>query len=221
MSEELLSQLAEGGYQGRIVSIAHLGALQEELEGHYKQGRVDPELYRTYLAKFSFSPPEDLPATRSIIVVAVPQPQTRVTFTWDGEAVQYIIPPTYLERETESQAWELLTQVLEPPGYRVAKAILPKKLLAVRSGLAAYGKSNITYVPGMGSFHGLVVAFSDLPAPKTIGSRHRCWTPARNAPPACVTALPVPSRRNASFSTPSDALPTTTRSPVRFLSRRG
>jgi epoxyqueuosine reductase len=195
MSEELLSQLAEGGYQGRIVSIAHLGALQEELEGHYKQGRVDPELYRTYLAKFSFSPPEDLPATRSIIVVAVPQPQTRVTFTWDGEAVQYIIPPTYLERETESQAWELLTQVLEPPGYRVAKAILPKKLLAVRSGLAAYGKSNITYVPGMGSFHGLVVAFSDLPAPEDnwqpaqmLDACQKCSACLRHCPTGAITS---------------------------------
>jgi epoxyqueuosine reductase len=43
--------------------------------------------------------------------------------------------------------------------------MLPKKVLAVRSGLAAYGKNNITYVPGMGSYFGLVTAYSDLPAP--------------------------------------------------------
>jgi epoxyqueuosine reductase len=55
----------------------------------------------------------------------------------------------------------------------VAKAILPKKLLAVRSGLAAYGKNNITYVPEMGSFHGLVAAYSDLPAPEDN------WRPAQ------------------------------------------
>jgi epoxyqueuosine reductase len=173
MSEELLSKLAEQGYQARIVSVAHLGALQGELEGHYRQGLIDQELYQTYLAGFSFSPPEALPGARSIIVVAVPQPQTRVTFTWNGESVRFVIPPTYPERETERRIWELLTQVLEPAGYRVAKATLPKKLLAVRSGLAAYGKNNITYVPGMGSFHGLVAAYSDLPAPEDN------WRPAQ------------------------------------------
>jgi epoxyqueuosine reductase len=61
-------------------------------------------------------------------------------------------------------------EILEPAGYRVAKAVLPKKLLAVRSGLAAYGKNNITYVHGLGSFHRLVVFYSDLPCDPSAGS---------------------------------------------------
>jgi epoxyqueuosine reductase len=195
MSEELLSQLAQQGYQGRIVSIAYLGALQGELEGHYRQGLLDQELYRTYLAGFSFSPPDTLPGARSIIVVAVPQPQTQVTFTWNGEAVRFVIPPTYPERETERRVWELLTEVLEPAGYRVAKAILPKKLLAVRSGLAAYGKNNITYVTGMGSFHGLVAAYSDLPAPEgnwrqaqMLEACQKCSACLRHCPASAITS---------------------------------
>lgn len=40
---------------------------------------------------------------------------------------------------------------------------LPLKLLAARSGLAVYGKNNICYVEGMGSFLTLVSYFSDLP----------------------------------------------------------
>jgi epoxyqueuosine reductase len=195
MSEELLSQLAEQGYQGRVVSLAYLGALQAEIEGHYRQGLLDQEFYQTCLAGFSFSPPEALPGARSIIVVAVPQPQTRVTFTWDGGAVQFVIPPTYPERETERHVWELLTRVLEPAGYQMAKAILPKKLLAVRSGLAAYGKNNITYVPGMGSFHGLVAAYSDLPAPEggwrapqMLAACQNCSACLRHCPTKAITS---------------------------------
>jgi epoxyqueuosine reductase len=45
----------------------------------------------------------------------------------------------------------------------VAGARLPLKLLAVRSGLGQYGKNNICYVPGMGSFLQLVALYSDLP----------------------------------------------------------
>ena len=45
MTEELLSQLEERGYKGRIVSIQYLGDLQEEIEGHYRQGLFDEEFY--------------------------------------------------------------------------------------------------------------------------------------------------------------------------------
>ena len=80
MSEELFSQLEERGYKGRIVAIQHLGDLQEEIEGHYRRGLFDEEFYQEWLTRFAFSPPDSLPGARSMIVVAVPQPQTRVTF---------------------------------------------------------------------------------------------------------------------------------------------
>jgi len=49
MLEELFSQLAERGYQGRIVAIQHLGDLQGEIEGHYRVrrgGRLVRPLHR-------------------------------------------------------------------------------------------------------------------------------------------------------------------------------
>jgi epoxyqueuosine reductase len=162
--EELLTQLRNQGYQARVVSIRHLGDLQEAFEGPLRQGLIDPELYQAYLADTSFSPPSSLPEARSMIVVAVPQPQTRITFARDGEPVPATVPPTYPERKMDMRVLELLRRILEPVGYRVAQAVLPKKLLAVRSGLAAYGKNNITYIPGLGSFFGLVAVYSDVPA---------------------------------------------------------
>jgi len=211
--EELFSQLKEHGYQGRIVSIQHLGDLQEEIEGRYRQGLFDKEFYQEWLTGFAFSPPDSLPEARSMIVVAVPQPQTRVTFTWacpeprpehsrrgsrrDGEPVRFIIPPTYFEQKTENRVRELLARVLEPAGYRVAEAVLPKKLLAVRSGLAAYGKNNISYVPGMGSFFGLVAVYSDLRAQEDNWQEPQMMETCQNCS-ACLRHCPVgaiPSER--------------------------
>jgi len=200
--EELFSQLTQQGYQGRIISIQHLGDLQEEIEGRYRQGLFDEEFYREWLTQFAFSAPDSLPEARSVIVVAVPQPQTGVTFTWacpeqsrrgsrrDREAVRFIIPPTYFEQGTENGVRELLARVLEPVGYRVAEAVLPKKLLAVRSGLAAYGKNNISYVPGMGSFHGLVAVYSDLPAQEDHWREPQMMENCRNCS-ACLRHCPV------------------------------
>ncbi len=180
MVEQLFSQLAEAGYQGRIVPIERLGDLQEDLEGHYRQALIDPELYQTYLAAFSFEPPEALPEAKSIIIVAVPEPKIQITFCPNGKRLPVILPPTYPERETDRRVGAILADALAAGGYQAARAILPKKLLAVRSGLAAYGKNNITYVPGMGSFHGLVTVFSDLPAPEGAWREQEMMEACRN-----------------------------------------
>ena len=208
MSEELFSQLKERGYKGRVISIQHLGDLQEEIEGRYRQGLFDEEFYQEWLTGFAFSPPDSLPEARSMIVVAVPQPQTRVTFTWacpersrrDGEPVQFIIPPTYFEQKTGNRVRELLARVLKLAGYRVAEAVLPKKLLAVRSGLAAYGKNNISYVPGMGSFHGLVAVYSDFPAQEDQWREPQMMESCRNCS-ACLRHCPAGAIPSASLRT--------------------
>jgi epoxyqueuosine reductase len=195
MLERLFSQLAEQGYQGRVVSIDHLADLQAAIEGQWEQGLLDAELFQTYLAEFGFHPPKTLPEATSIIVVAVPKPQVRVTFTWAGEQVPFIIPPTYPEREMDKRVQALLRQILEPAGYGLVSASLPKKLLAVRSGLAAYGKNNITYVPGMGSFYGLVAVYTDLPVaedgwqePQMMERCKNCSACLRHCPAGAITA---------------------------------
>jgi epoxyqueuosine reductase len=58
---------------------------------------------------------------------------------------------------------EILGAWLEGKGHRLAGAFLPLKTLAVRSGLAEYGRNNICYVDGWGSHLQLVGAFTDLP----------------------------------------------------------
>jgi len=187
----LPSQLREQGHDGRIVSIRRLADLQEEIGERHRQGSLDEELFEAYLAGFAFHPPERLVDARSVIVVAVPQPQYRVTFTWDGKPVPLIIPPTYLcAWKIDQQVRDILSRALEPEGYRVAEAVLPKKLLAVRSDLAAYGKNNITYVPGMGSFHRLAAFYSDFPCPednwRESQMMERCQTCT-----ACVRRCPT------------------------------
>jgi epoxyqueuosine reductase len=75
-----------------------------------------------------------------------------------------LAPPTYVgyTRRTES-VQAVLAAWLREDGYRLAKPRLPLKTLAVRSGLANYGRNNICFVPGLGSFLQLVGGYSDLP----------------------------------------------------------
>jgi epoxyqueuosine reductase len=164
MKQEVLTRLEQEGYRGRVVGVEHLRDLEVELEERRRQGLIDEDLYHDYLAGFGFDLPEDLPLGQSLILAAMPQPQIRVVFTLKGKTLPLIVPPTYLHaRESDKRVEDLLTEILAVDGYRVAAAAVPKKPLAVHSGLAAYGRNNICYVSGMGSFVRLVAFYSDLP----------------------------------------------------------
>jgi epoxyqueuosine reductase len=164
---ELYAHLEERGLQGRVVPIQHVEDLRQQVEGQHSQGLFDDEFYRERLSFFSFQPPEALPGAASMIVASVPRPQTRVRFTWQGKARALVLPPTYLRyREVARETKEHVAGWLSPRGHHLVMAKVPQKLLAVCSGLADYGRNNITYVPGMGSFHQPVAWFSDLPPPQ-------------------------------------------------------
>ena len=163
ISQELLTRLKEHGYEGRIVSARHIPDLKAEIEKHHSLGLFDEEFYEEYLNCYlDFSPPQELSQAKSIIVVAAPQPQIEVIFNWEGESHSLIMPPTYIG-QVDEKVRVLLNRVLSTAGYKTAKAKLPLKLLAVRSGLGFYGRNNICYVPGMGSFHRLMAFYSDFP----------------------------------------------------------
>lgn len=162
--EDALSALQRYGYKGRIVSIQHLGNLQEEIEEWRKSGSLSEDLYRKYFASMDFRVPNDFPEASSLITVAVPRPQTQAVFALNDELSEFIIPPTYFHyQEIPRRVEAVLSEILNQKGYRVARARLPEKLLAMHSGLGSYGKNNICYVPEMGSFLQLVSFYSDLP----------------------------------------------------------
>jgi epoxyqueuosine reductase len=163
---ELYAYLEERGLQGRVVPIHHLQDLQQDVEGRHGRGEFEAEFYQERLTFFRWQHPDELPAATSLVVASVPRPQTRVSFTQHGKTLALVLPPTYLRyREVARETTELLAGWLAPCGYHVVKAQVPQKLLAVCSGLAEYGRNNITYVRGMGSFHQPVAWFSDLPPP--------------------------------------------------------
>jgi epoxyqueuosine reductase len=161
--QEVFHSLIENGYQIRMVSIDHLPSLQAEIEERHQNGEFDEDFYKTRLVWFDFHPPKSLRKVRSLIVVAVPRPQTQASFTWNDQRRTLSLPPTYTDYDSVTkQVTDALAVVLKKKGQKVATTGLPLKLLAARSGLVEYGRNNICYVPGMGSFLQLVAAYSDM-----------------------------------------------------------
>jgi epoxyqueuosine reductase len=157
----------------------------------YEQGLIDNNFYLDQLSFFSFNYPADLPDVRSIIIAAVPTPQMRITFHWKGKQVPVTIPPTYVSYTPRTNnTLKILAKWFNHEGYSLVKTQLPLKTLAVFSGLAQYGRNNICYVPGMGSFLQLVGAFSDLPCEKDPWSEPQMLNRCKSCT-ACLKYCPT------------------------------
>lgn len=154
--------LERKGYKGKVVSAKHIPDIRNDIKKH--NDLIYPELYEEYKAYFEFKPDVPFTEINSLFIISVPQPQYSAIFQWKNQKIPLIIPPTYLYGiKVIEQITELVSEILKPEGYHAIYAQLPQKTLAVRSGLAEYGRNNITYVPGMGSFHRLTTLYSDYP----------------------------------------------------------
>ncbi len=162
--DQLLDGIQQRGWQGRVARAERVEALRRAIEEPRADGRLDGAFAQERLSFFCFDLPADLAEARSLIVIAVPAPAVRLTFHWQGAARKALLPPTYAGYGTTTRrVQEVVASILQQGGWRSASSLLPLKTLAVRSGLAKYGRNNIAYVPGMGSYAQLVALFSDLP----------------------------------------------------------
>lgn len=115
----------------------------------------------------------------------------RTTFHWEGRKVQAVVPPTYFDANKVTwRARHELKEAFKPRQYRFVRSTLPVKLLAVRSGLAQYGRNNITYVPRYGSFHRLTAFYSDYDSP-TDNWQDKHALPLCAKCNACIRACPT------------------------------
>jgi epoxyqueuosine reductase len=195
--EELLFKLQEKGYSGRIVKAEFAHVLQEEIRGRRTSGLFDEEFfgeerYREELSGYSVSPLEALSNAKSIIIVAASQPRVGLVFTYHGKPHSVVIPPHYA-RDTDYKIESIIRGIA--PRLHLKLAVLPLKLLAVRSGLGEYGRNNLCYVPQMGSFHRLVAFYLDIPCaegsftePKMMEKCKLCQACTRGCPTRAITA---------------------------------
>ena len=188
LSANLLNAIEQDGCQAKIVSVEHLRDLQADINTLHQQGYFDEEFFAEELNGFDFAVADRLPGAKSLVIAAAPQPQVRVTFVAEGQELPYILPPTY-SYATDRKMAELIRLQLEPAGYHFKKASIPWKLLAVRSGLARYGKNNITYIAGMGSFYRLVAFVTDLPCAEDSWGELNILKDCTNCD-ACARACP-------------------------------
>ena len=164
MFAEVLAKLEAKGHRAAAVPVERLEELREHYEDLSRRGLLDERLAGELLAGLSLRPPEAVPRPGSLVVVATRDPVVCCTFRWQGADVPVLVPPTYLSlRRKSEEVTRELAELLPQQSHVECLINAPHKLLAVRSGLARYGRNNITYISGLGSFYGLTTVCTDVP----------------------------------------------------------
>jgi epoxyqueuosine reductase len=161
---------------------------------HWKQDAVITEaFYEQNYGDFRFEPPKDLQDARFIVVIATPQKIQPLVFVRNKKRYHTLIPPTYIYTPIRNACKDILTRVLSSTNHSVTRAVLPMKLLAVRSGLGKYGKNNLCYMDRMGSFARLEVFYTDYRFPSDDWQEKKmmelcvgCSLCQRNCPTHCI-----------------------------------
>lgn len=190
--DTVIAQMKEKGYIARVVPIKHIIEIGNELKTLEDRKLLDADILNI-LKYFYICDYSDVPFdVKSVIVAASPCRIAKVFFNYRGRKIPLTIPPTYVEYKSEPIKIEsCLQQILAAENYHAQIAYnLPGKIIAVKCGLGLYGKNNICYFDGMGSFALLCTFYSDLPCENDNWSDARLMERCKTCD-ACINSCPT------------------------------
>ncbi len=173
MNNALEMIAAKHGDRLKVISVEHLKDIQDIIELFKEQEELNN--FQKWIVNnlYQFKTPEEAFKKNTIILVAIHHPfYAKVNFIKDGTEKTFLC----LVRSDFKKAELYIKEFAESNGYSIKPANnLPLKRLGVHSGLAKYGRNNITYINDLGSNFSYAAYFSDMPCEEDT------WLEAINA----------------------------------------
>jgi epoxyqueuosine reductase len=189
--DAVLAAAAAAGWTAAVVAAERLEDVRARVAGVLASGALPGPTARHLADETAFVWPDGLQEVRSVLVAATPRPLTRATLTVHGRPHEVLIPPHYAGYHTVPDGLAAAVGgALSAAGYRAARFQPPLKTLATCSGLARYGRNNVTYVPGLGSYLMLAACATDAPPPEDAPWSEPLQLARCERCSACVRACP-------------------------------
>jgi epoxyqueuosine reductase len=193
----VLAAAKAAGWTAVVVAAESLDDVRDRVAGVLASGELPRPTAQHLADETGFVWPAELPKVRSVVVAATPRPLTRATLTAQGRAHEVVVPPHYAGYHTVPDG--LTAAIAEPlaaAGHRAVRFEPPLKTLAACSGLARYGRNNVAYVPGLGSYLMLAACATDAPPPadaswgdpRQLARCERCSACIRACPGGAIRA---------------------------------
>lgn len=151
----------QNGFHTAVVPVPHINDLRSEIENFAKSQELNG-FQQWIFENYVYGPPELPFDVKSVIVTATPRPSYgEAVFMLGGKEYRLYAPDTPADASTG----KYIENTLAALGFSLEKAHFwfPIKRFAVQAGLCEYGRNNVTYLPGYGSYISLDAFFTDMP----------------------------------------------------------
>ena len=164
MIEKLKGWASRRGYRVAWGPGLTVAGVAQEIAGRRSESQIDERFFDDQLKSMVAAEMES--PEHTVVLVAKPVSACSVGFDVEGRSLEALLPPTYFRyRATfEEVRRDLAENVFE--GARVEHLAAPLKALASRLGLVDYGRNNIGYVKGTGSYFQLCGYGTDARLPE-------------------------------------------------------
>ncbi len=193
MHQSIQKEFAQAGLRVGVIAASHLQELQSELDTLRQDGFLGTGVQRS-IDRFKLN--EALVRTeQTVLILATPAAIGQAVFHLNGTRLTTLIPPTYIEMGSVPAMMEKrMNQILQKYNYHAKhERCLPAKMLAAYGGLAEYGRNNVCYVEGLGSFALLTTYLTDMPCtqddwqkPRRMDSCISCTACTGNCPTGAI-----------------------------------
>jgi epoxyqueuosine reductase len=154
-------------YKAKTISVSHFGELQNDIDSLRRANKLSRNAkYRSYIDSKKFAVPVEFPAATSIVIVAVRAPMLQFDALFRGRRHPLVLSPQYFDDGVTLAGIEaaIRRDIVMDHAARLEPAKgVHLKLMAVRSGLGRYGRNNLCYVEGMGTFLALFAYLTNAP----------------------------------------------------------
>ena len=186
MEKVFLQQIADHGIRSKFLPIECLKDIKSDILRFREtenlnefQNWIISERYIFDVSELEFTP-------KTIVVAAIKFNLVNIEFNFKGKSV------TDIFCVAEKGIKDHINILFSRKGYNVEYIHwLPQKRLAVCSGLAEYGRNNITYIDNWGSFFELQTYITDIPCEQNYIWRDICCMDICDKCKACIRNCPT------------------------------
>jgi epoxyqueuosine reductase len=184
LPQRLGNRGGRGGMRSRVIDPAQIPAYKyrtlpvsrfAELQAEYDKYKNDSGIsrnkaFRDEVTPLNFKVPADFSNAKSVVVMATFAKLMYVNFHLDGKTIRVMVPPQYYADDMNAEKLKSIIQkdIVKRADSRVVDISnrVPLKPLAAHSGLGRYGRNNLIFVEGMGTFNLLAAFLTDQTFPE-------------------------------------------------------